>query len=105
MRTRQRNLTGQALVLVTLALFAMMGMMGLAVDLGWMFFLKKSAQATADAAALGAVREAKERLGGSFGGFTCPGSPGIGDAWCTTGTPPAAIDCASGNALVTRTSN
>lgn len=28
---------GQAIVLVTLALFAMFGLMGLAVDLGWSF--------------------------------------------------------------------
>jgi Flp pilus assembly protein TadG len=47
---------GQVLVMVTLALFAMMGMLGLAVDLGWSYFTKKTAQAAADAAALAAVR-------------------------------------------------
>jgi len=52
---------GQALVMVTLALIAMCGMMGLAVDLGWSFFVQKQAQVAADAAALGAVQEAYGR--------------------------------------------
>ena len=62
---------GQAIVLVTLSLFAMAGMMGLAVDFGWMFFLKLSAQTAADTAALGAVEEAKSRFGNNFVGFNC----------------------------------
>jgi Flp pilus assembly protein TadG len=82
---------GQAIVLVTLALFAMFGLMGLAVDLGWSFFLQRSAQSAADAAALGAVQEAKNRLGASFASWTCPGSPGATDAWCTSGA--AIVDC------------
>jgi uncharacterized membrane protein len=48
-RSAQR---GQALLLVTFALIAMCGLLGLAVDLGWGYFVKKSAQASADAAAL-----------------------------------------------------
>ena len=43
---------GQALLLVTLSLFAMCGLLGLAVDLGWSYFIKKSAQDAADSAAL-----------------------------------------------------
>lgn len=57
---------GQALVMVTLALIAMCGMMGLAVDLGWSFFVQKQAQVAADAAALGAVQEAYQRFSGNF---------------------------------------
>jgi hypothetical protein len=44
--------------MVTLALMAMCGIMGLAVDLGWAFYVRRSAQAAVDAAALGAMRTA-----------------------------------------------
>lgn len=49
---------GQVLVMVTLALFMMAGVLGLAVDLGWSYFTKKSAQAAADAAAMAAAEAA-----------------------------------------------
>jgi Flp pilus assembly protein TadG len=49
---------GQATIMVTLSLLAMCGLMGLAVDLGWAFYVRRSAQAAADAAALGATRAA-----------------------------------------------
>jgi hypothetical protein len=42
--------------MVTFALFAMMGLIGLAVDFGWAFFVKRAAQTAADAAALAAVK-------------------------------------------------
>ena len=102
MNRRHRTSKGQALVLVTLSLFAMTGLMGLAVDLGWSFFVKKEAQAAADAAALGAVREAQARMGGSFSGFTCPGSPGATTPWCDNVTT---LECSSGNINVGNTSN
>jgi hypothetical protein len=54
-QTQRRQ--GQVLVLVTLVLFAMVGMLGLAVDLGWSYFIRKSAQTAADAAAMAAVQE------------------------------------------------
>jgi hypothetical protein len=58
---------GQILVMATLALFAMCGILGLAVDLGWSYFVKKEAQAAADAAALAAVAQAYESVGsGSY---------------------------------------
>src|SRR5437879_13391501 len=89
MSARQKN--GQAIVLVTLSLFVMAGMMGLAVDFGWMFFLKKSAQAAADAGALAAVQEAKARLGSAFNFSTltsCP-APSISTPYCQ----PAPVSC------------
>lgn len=73
---------GQALLLVTLSLVAMCGLLGLAVDLGWSYFVKKSAQNAADSAALAAAYQA---LGptetGSFtasasGGTDCDGVTG-----------------------------
>lgn len=88
---------GQAIVLVTLALFAMVGLMGLAVDMGWSFYVEKTSQAAADSAATAAVIEVL-KIGGQgpydpggfrlndFGGtvvippnstsrYTCPSSP------------------------------
>lgn len=56
MTHRKQQLRGQVLVMVTFALFAMVGLVGLAVDFGWAFFVEKSAQAAADAAALAAVK-------------------------------------------------
>src|SRR5512134_81073 len=58
MMRRNRGELGQVIVMVTLVLFAMVGIMGLAVDLGWSYFTKKSAQTAADAAALAAVEAA-----------------------------------------------
>jgi Flp pilus assembly protein TadG len=57
-RNQQNPRSGQAIVMVTLALFAMCGILGLAVDLGWSFFIRRNAQAYADAAALAAVEQA-----------------------------------------------
>ena len=46
---------GQILLLVTFSLAAMIGMLSLAADLGWAYYLKRSAQKAADAAALAAA--------------------------------------------------
>jgi Flp pilus assembly protein TadG len=54
---------GQALVMVTVALFAMCGIMGLAVDLGWAYFVKKNAQSAADGAAWAAALQALTNVG------------------------------------------
>lgn len=90
MRTRRRQ--GQALVMVTLALMAMFGLMGLLVDFGYAFFLEKMMQNAADAAALAAVRAALDGGSGPTS-FTCGSS-----ALCA----PAPVSCASatGNLLV-----
>ena len=63
---------GQALPMVTLSLIAMCGMMGLAVDLGWSYFVKRSAQSAADAAAQAAVQQALDKVGQN-GTFDCSG--------------------------------
>src|SRR5437016_7188953 len=54
---------GQALVMITTSLIAMFGIMGLAVDLGWSYFIKKSAQRAADAAVLAGVEKALSDVG------------------------------------------
>jgi len=80
---------GQAIVMVTLALIAMCGMMGLAVDLGWSFFVQKQAQAAADGAALAAVQEVYKRQGGIIPTLTC--GTGATATYCAA-TP---TDCAT----------
>jgi hypothetical protein len=57
MQASDNTQRGQALLMVTMVLFAMLGMIGLVVDLGWMYYTKKSAQSAADAAALAAVQQ------------------------------------------------
>jgi hypothetical protein len=88
MRVRRRKREGQALIMVTLALMAMFGLMGLLVDFGYAFFLEKMMQNAADAAALAAVRAALDGGGGPTS-FTC-GSTAV----CA----PAPLSCASATA-------
>src|SRR5258705_2202767 len=61
---------GQALPMLTLSLIALCGVMGLAVDLGWSFFVKRSAQTAADAGAQAAVQQALNAVGQS-GAIDC----------------------------------
>jgi hypothetical protein len=73
-----RTIRGQALVMVTTSLILLCGMMGLAVDLGWGYFVKKEAQRAADAAALAGVEKALADVGAAssfkcgVSGLTCP---------------------------------
>lgn len=77
-RNGLRNRRGQALVMVTLVLIGMCGLIGLAVDLGWAYFTKKSAQAAADSAAMAAAEAALNNLP-AVGPYNCT------QATCTTG--------------------
>jgi Flp pilus assembly protein TadG len=90
MRLR-RSRSAQALVMVTFALFAIVGLIGLAVDFGWMYFLEKNMQSAADAASLAAVRYAMERAT-SFADYDCTGSV----TGCLA-TPTSCASIASGN--------
>src|SRR5580693_7281613 len=85
---KSKNLqSGQAIVMVTLSLFAMCGMMGLAVDLGWSFFVHKTARASADSAAMAAVKQAlvsAQAAGASVAGCS--------STYCTTS---ALVNCGS----------
>src|SRR5690242_8530283 len=60
---------GQVNILVTLAMVPMIGMVGLVSDLGYMYYIKKSAQAAADSAALAAVYTFNSSMSGSS--FSC----------------------------------
>jgi len=69
-----RKRAGQALILVTMVMIPMFGLLGLAVDLGWMEFTKKSAQTAADAAALAALLQFQSTTYSTS--FTC-GAGGV----------------------------
>ncbi|MBI2685875.1 MAG: hypothetical protein HYX27_06145 [Acidobacteria bacterium] len=77
---------GQAIIMVTLALVAMCGLLGLAVDFGWAYFVKRAAQGAADAAALAAAEEMR-KMQGVNGTYTCLGGGGTcrTDFICTPG--------------------
>ena len=82
---------GQALILVTFALIPMFGLMGLVVDMGWMEFIKKSAQSAADAGAMAALLRFQSTTFSTL--FTC----GVGGVVCQT--TPISCDPAPGNYL------
>lgn len=76
-RSRARQ-GGQAIIMVTLALAAMCGLLGLAVDFGWAYFVKRAAQGAADAAATAAAEEMRRMVGFTgpypcYNGGTCRG--------------------------------
>lgn len=58
--------------MMTLSLTAILGMLGLAVDVGWAYYRQQAAQAAADAAAVAAVRAAvTSGLGACTGAIWC----------------------------------
>src|SRR5580698_5087885 len=80
MRSLKCGRRGQALLLVTLSLFAMCGLLGLAVDLGWSYFIKKSAQNAADSAALADAYQALATVG-ETASFSYTDDPSLGLAY------------------------
>ena len=56
---------GQVLLMVTLALIPLFGILGLVTDIGYMQFVKMSAQTAAEAAAQAAIISYHETVGGS----------------------------------------
>ncbi len=83
---------GGIIILVTLALFAMAGLLGLAVDLGTSFFIEKDTQAAADAAAMAVAIEAYE-IGGADGPYDCDTQGGPNST--TIKCHPTAVPCAA----------
>ena len=79
-RLSRTKRAGQALILITLGLIPMFGLVGLAVDLGWMEFVKKSAQTAADAAAMAAMLQFQSTTFSTT--FTC----GVGGVVCQAPT-------------------
>jgi len=69
--------------MMTLSLTVILGMLGLAVDVGWAYYRQQAAQAAADAAAIAAVRAAVTSAAG--GALNCT-TPGV---YCNTVNCPA----------------
>ncbi len=87
-----RRRRGQVIIMVTFALVSMMGMVGLTVDLGWMHFVKKRAQAAADAAALAAASRAYEVVGQNLP-VSCGEPEMCTEVSCTVSCAPTITDC------------
>ena len=69
MNRHRRRRSGQAMILLTLAMVPMFGLMGLVTDLGYMHFVKMTAQTAAEAGAQAAMINFHANVGGSV--FTC----------------------------------
>jgi len=67
--------SGQALLMASVSLFAMLGMMGLVVDLGYGYYRREAAQTASDAAASAVIEAAKTASPGSQ-------SCGTNSVWC-----------------------
>jgi hypothetical protein len=65
---------GQVLLLVTFSCVPIFAMIGMVADAGWMHYLKKSAQAAADAAASAAIFQFQDTVSGTS--YVC-GNPGV----------------------------
>jgi hypothetical protein len=79
MMSKFGNRRGQTIILLTVGLTVMIGIVGLTVDVGWSYFREQTAQAAAEAAAMGAVKYA---LDNSSGTVTC----GSNGATCQSAT-------------------
>src|SRR5690242_5391231 len=89
---------GQALLLVSISSIPMMAMLGLVSDLGYMHYLKKSAQAAADSAALAAVYRFNRTIYGSSmdctaGSWMCHPTEWSCPASITNATNPVEAAC------------
>ncbi len=73
--TRNQSRSGQAILMATVSIFMMIGMLSLAVDLGWGYFRRDAAQTAADAAASAVVQAA---MASSASSQTC----GSNKVWC-----------------------
>lgn len=62
--------------MVVLSMFAMFGVLGLAVDFGWAYFVKRAAQGAADNAAIAAAEEMRA-ITGTSGPYPCLAGGGV----------------------------
>jgi Flp pilus assembly protein TadG len=84
--SRLQKRSGQMIIFVTLSLFVLFSVMGLAVDLGYSYYVKVSAQQAADSAAAAAIKYA-DTNGSTCGtnitcnsSYTCPRDLGTIDS-------------------------
>lgn len=70
MQRRWNSRSGQTLILFSMAIIPLFGVIGLVVDVGWMYFRKEAAQAAADATATSTAAAAYQAAG-TGGAITC----------------------------------
>ncbi len=88
--------------MMTLSLTVILGMLGLAVDLGWAYYRQQAAQAAADAGAIAAVRAA---VASDPSGPTCAGAVWCGAATNCPSTAPGAPSTSFDNACMLASAN
>jgi hypothetical protein len=93
---------GQAALMMTLSLTVILGLLGLAVDLGWAYYRQQAAQGAADAAAVAAVRAA---VTSAPSGPTCAGAVWCGTATNCPATAPGAASNSFDNACMLAAAN
>jgi Flp pilus assembly protein TadG len=102
-----RNESGQVLVVTALCMLVLIGMLGIALDVGWLYRAKRNVQIAADAAAVAAALDFK--YNGSGTSNTTAGraasaqngiTNGVGGAVVTINIPPADGPNASSNGYV-----
>lgn len=90
MRGKADKRRGQILIMTTLISIPLFGMLGLVTDLGYMHYVKMTAQSAAEAAAQSAMINFHSTVGGAT--YSCNG----GTVVCTLGTP---ATCDPGTAM------
>jgi Flp pilus assembly protein TadG len=99
---KRNNESGQALVFTAVAMVALIGFAGLAVDMGTMRYEKRLQQTAADAAAIAGASNLDSAFGGvSAGAVAAAASNSFSAASASTGCPPAAPAAAVGSVAVT----
>jgi hypothetical protein len=88
--------------MMTLSMTVILGMLGLAVDLGWAYYRQQATQAAADAAAAAAVRAA---VTSAPSGPTCAGAVWCGAATDCPATAPASPSTSFDNACMLASAN
>jgi Flp pilus assembly protein TadG len=101
---KRNNESGQALVFTAVAMVALIGFLGLAVDMGTLRYEKRLQQSAADAAAIAGASNlaASESSSGiEAGAVAAAASNSFSAASASTGCPPAAPAAAVGSVAVT----
>ena len=96
-RRQSSRQSGQIIIMLTMMLVPMFGMLGLVADVGYMHFVKMSAQTAAESAAQATVVNLHKTLGGSdwtctTPGITCSATPAT-CAQITTPTNSVEVGC------------
>jgi Flp pilus assembly protein TadG len=85
------------MVMTTLAVIALFGVLALAVDVGWAYYLKKSAQSAADAASMAAAIQVLSNVGNATpscgGNVTCQNATACPSTIATPTTDEISIAC------------